>query len=256
MSTTSHVLPLPIPFLALRAVQLAMAVVVLGLTAYGLSFNFVVDALALSLFTAIATLIITIYNIVSFVAVKAAYNYWAVLGLDIFGLIFWLTSMGLMASWVSGFSDVYNYTCYYYCYRKRDILPRTIYAGDGYVAAMKGAAGVAGLEVALFIASLVITAIFLHKHRAAGGHCTPARASTVAPTTAPTVGAPMPVQYQENKQDIELGQQQPAPVYQQPIPQYPSPSPTPVQYTTPQQQQPQQPYPVYEVPTSQQQQQH
>jgi hypothetical protein len=51
MSTTSHVLPLPIPVLALRAVQLAMAVVVLGLTAYGLSFNFVVDALALSLFT-------------------------------------------------------------------------------------------------------------------------------------------------------------------------------------------------------------
>jgi len=242
-TTTSHVLPLPIPALALRAVQLAMAVVVLGLTAYGLSFNFVVDALALSLFTAIATIIITIYNIVSFVAVKAAYNYWAVLGLDIFGFVFWLTSMGLMASWVSGFSDVYDYsyTCYYYyCSRKRDILPRTIYAGNVYVGAMKGAAGVAGIEVALFIASLVLTSIYLHKHRAAGGHCTPLPAGT-APSNAPTGGAAVPVQYQEHKQDIELGQQQQA-VYQQPIPQYPSPAPTPVNYPP---QQPQQHYPVY-----------
>jgi hypothetical protein len=114
---------------------------------------------------------------------------------------------------------------------------------------------------ALFIASLVLTAIYLHRHRAAGGHCTPVRAGT-APTSAPAVGAPVPVQYQENKQDIELGQQQPqqqhvvqAPIYQQPTPQYPSPSPTPVNYPQPTHQQ-QQHYPVYEAPTTQQQPQH
>jgi hypothetical protein len=114
------------------------------------------------------------------------------------------------------------------------------------------------LSSALFIASLVLTSIYLHKHRAAGGHCTPARAGS-APNTAPAVGTAVPVQYSENKQDIELGQQQPqqhhapsAPVYQQPTPQYPSPSPTPVNYPQQQQQQ----YPVYEVPTTQQQLQH
>jgi hypothetical protein len=74
---------------------------------------------------------------------------WAVLGLDIFGVVFWITSMGLMASWVSGFHDIYyDYTCWY-CYKKRDLnlVPRTIYAGDIYVNSMKGAAGVAGIEL-------------------------------------------------------------------------------------------------------------
>jgi hypothetical protein len=90
MSTESHVPPLPAPVVTIRGVQLAAAVVALGLSAYGLSW-LIFDAVELMLFTvsifffplrhsltpkqAIATIVITIYNIVSFVALQQAYNY-------------------------------------------------------------------------------------------------------------------------------------------------------------------------------------
>lgn len=48
--TTNHVLPLPKAFVALRAVQLAVAVVVLGLSAYVVTF-IAFNAACLSLFT-------------------------------------------------------------------------------------------------------------------------------------------------------------------------------------------------------------
>lgn len=72
--STSHILPLPIPVVALRGLQLLVAIVILGLSAWGLSaISF--DAASLALFTAIITLIITSYNVVSFFALKDVYNY-------------------------------------------------------------------------------------------------------------------------------------------------------------------------------------
>lgn len=72
--STSHILPLPVPVVALRGLQLLVAIVILGLSAWGLSaISF--DAASLALFTAIITLIITAYNVVSFFALKDAYNY-------------------------------------------------------------------------------------------------------------------------------------------------------------------------------------
>jgi hypothetical protein len=48
--STSHILPLPTAFLALRAVQLAVAVTILGLSAYVVTF-IAFDGACLSLFT-------------------------------------------------------------------------------------------------------------------------------------------------------------------------------------------------------------
>ncbi|KAG9230331.1 hypothetical protein BJ875DRAFT_431868 [Amylocarpus encephaloides] len=224
----SHVLSIPIAFLALRGGQMVLAIVVLGLSAYGLS-SLSFDAVSMCLFTAIATLIITAYNIVSFVALKPAYNYWAVLGLDIFGIIFWITSMGLMASWVSGFNDLYytpSYSCYPFCYKKRDLVPRTIYADDSYLGAMKATAGLAGFELLLFIISLAITSVFIHKHRGAGGHCMPSSVGTTGPAGGPAGAHAEPKDIEMVAgQPVSQQQVQPPVAYAAPQQQYYAPAP-------------------------------
>ncbi|CAG8959421.1 hypothetical protein HYFRA_00001319 [Hymenoscyphus fraxineus] len=227
---SSHILPLPILVTIFRGIQLLIGIIILGLSAWGLS-GLSFDGASLSLFTAIITLIIGVYNIVSFYSVKAAYNYWASLALDILAIVFWITSMGLMASFVSSFSTYSGYSgCYYgYCY-KRDLHPRTIYATDSWLAAMKAVAGLAGLEVILFTTTLVFTGIFLHKHRAAGGHSMPSKASTTTTGNGGTgvTGATIPPQYQERK-DIEM--EAGAPPQQYPV--YTAPTPTaPAQQVT------------------------
>ncbi|CAG8971340.1 hypothetical protein HYALB_00005958 [Hymenoscyphus albidus] len=230
---SSHILPLPLLVTILRGLQLLIGIILLGLSAWGIS-GLSFDGASLSLFTAIITLIIGVYNIVSFYSVKAAYNYWASLALDILAIVFWITSMGLMASFVSSFSTYSGYSgCYYgFCY-KRDLHPRTIYATDTWIAAMKAVAGLAGLEVILFTTTLIFTSIFLHKHRAAGGHSMPSKANTTPSGNGGTgvTSATIPPQYQERK-DIEMEagslsqqgppQSQQSPVYTAPIPTAPA----------------------------------
>jgi hypothetical protein len=97
---------------------------------------------------ALATIIITVYIIVSTAAAPVAYNYWAILGLDIFAVVFWIIAFPLLASEVASFVVVtcayYDYgTCYYYkrSIEKRDVNPYT------YRNAMAAAAGLGGLEL-------------------------------------------------------------------------------------------------------------
>jgi len=195
MSTThSHILPLPKAVLGLKIAQLVIAVVVLGLAAYGVTFV-AFDGDSLMLFTALVTMIITVYYIVAVTALTSAYNYWAILGLDIFAIVFWIISMSLLAwevaafSWAvsdySGYSSCgYDAYGYYTCDKKRDINLTKRATTDVYTYrnALAAAAGLGGLEFILFIVTLVMTAIHLHRHRKAGGHCTPGALHT-APVT-------------------------------------------------------------------------
>lgn len=109
-------------------------------------------------------MIITVYYMVSVTALPAAYNYWAILGLDVFAIIFWIISMSLLAWEVAAFSWAYGYgygssssgsgdTCYTaygysYCYKKRDVLDKRattdVYT---YRNALAAAAGLGGLEL-------------------------------------------------------------------------------------------------------------
>lgn len=83
---------------------------------------------------AIATLITCVYIIVAEFGAPALYNYWAVLSLDIFLVIFWLISFGLLASEVAYLS---SYLGYY---------GATV--GDGiFVAILAAASGIGGLEL-------------------------------------------------------------------------------------------------------------
>jgi len=188
--SASHILPLPKAVFGLKIAQLVISVVILGLAAYGVTFV-AFDGDSLMLFTALATMIITVYYIVATTALPAAYNYWAILSLDIFAIVFWIISMSLLAWEVAAFSwafSVYDgstscgYDLYgYYSCSKRDlsgIQKRDTTDVYTYRNALAAASGLGGLEFILFLVTLIITAIGLHRHRKAGGHSTPGALST------------------------------------------------------------------------------
>jgi hypothetical protein len=181
MSTTTrhHIVPEPKFVLVFRFIQLVVAVIVLGLASYGLTF-LVFDGIGITLFSAIASIIITLYVIISTLALPIAYNYWAILGLDIFAIVFWLISFALLGSEIASFDAyVYDYTCdYLYCYEKRDLVgmelgKRATTSAYTYYNAMVTASVLGGLEFILFIVTLVTFGIFMHRHRASGAHCMP-----------------------------------------------------------------------------------
>lgn len=97
----------------------------------------------------IANLIVTIYYIVAWFGPKSIYNYWAVLSLDVFLLVFWLISFALLASdaallfaYINDYSEECDdYTGY--CYTVSDYNS----AYTTYAACMAGAAGIGGLEL-------------------------------------------------------------------------------------------------------------
>ncbi|OBT40519.1 hypothetical protein VE00_08992 [Pseudogymnoascus sp. WSF 3629] len=206
--STNHILPLPKAVFALKIVQLVIAIVVLGLAAYGVTF-IAFDGDSLMLFTTLATIIIAVYYIIATTALTSAYNYWAILGLDIFGIIFWLISFALLAWEVAVFGwGLYDYgysggsTCYDYpyCTKKRDVSSvigkRATMDVYTYRNALAAAAGLGGLEFILFIVTLVITSIYLHRHRKAGGHCMPGALHT-APVTQEQKGVELQGQQQQ-----------------------------------------------------------
>jgi hypothetical protein len=80
------------------------------------------------------------------------YNYWAVLGLDIFAIVFWITSFSLLASEVAAYNiSSCDYYYYGYCYKKRDLnfLPKRYATTDivTYRNSMAAASGLGGLEL-------------------------------------------------------------------------------------------------------------
>lgn len=173
--------------LAFRSLQLVTALAILGLAAYGITYlSF--DGIDLTLFTAISTMIITIYIIVAQTGAPIIYNYWAILGLDIFAIVFWIISFSLLASEVAGYSIVtYSSSdCIYssagVCYYKRSQALKNLEKRETtnvytYRNAMAAASGLGGLEFIFFVVTLVMTAIGLHRHRQAGRHCLPGRSA-------------------------------------------------------------------------------
>ncbi|ROW14160.1 hypothetical protein VPNG_04193 [Cytospora leucostoma] len=162
-----HVPTYPRGFIAIRIVQLVVALVILGLCAYSLTLlSF--SGNALSLFTAVATLIITVYYVVVEFGPVNGYNYWAVLALDIFAIIFWTASFALLASQIAPYMGGYTVCDYYEC----DTYALT---GDEltFGACLCAAAGLGGVETILFMVALAYHSVMMHRHRSAGLHCKP-----------------------------------------------------------------------------------
>ncbi|KAI1326921.1 hypothetical protein F5Y16DRAFT_216310 [Xylariaceae sp. FL0255] len=157
-----HHLAYPKGFIAARIVQLVLGIITLALSAYIVS-GIAYSGAALELFTALVTLIASIYILVSHYGPTNAYNYWAILGLDVFLVIFWLISWALQASvaaavfaYASEIDELYSDNVY-----------DDHYAGiaGGIVA---GDAALGAIIWITYIATLVIHSMALHRHRKAG----------------------------------------------------------------------------------------
>jgi hypothetical protein len=87
------------------------------------------------------------------------YNYWAILGLDIFAIVFWITSFSVLAARVATYkivtysSDECTFYYYGYCLKKRSLEERaTAAAAYTYRNSMAAASGLGGLELYVHIA--------------------------------------------------------------------------------------------------------
>jgi hypothetical protein len=121
-----HVVAMPrwSSFLGVARLIIALVILILVATAAGIWYSANYAAFGLTLFTvscvqtihqeitdelqASATLIIFGYYSVSLCKKPELYNAWAILGLEIFGVIFWLVSFALCADWTATFNhDIY-----------------------------------------------------------------------------------------------------------------------------------------------------
>ncbi|KAK3330178.1 hypothetical protein B0H66DRAFT_597724 [Apodospora peruviana] len=232
-----HIPLYPKGFVAVRILQLVFSVIILGLAAFGIwALAFSGDCFILAV--AIMTLMASIYHLVSWFGAISLYNYWAVMSLDILLVVMWLSSFALLASQIAAFfayagGTYYDY--YGYSYSHGLSSAETIVAS-----CLAAAAGLGGVEFVLHIVSLVIHSIALHRHRAAGLHCTPGAAPSGNPS-GPVYAVPGAPAGAEKVQVVYQQQTvaQPAPAYVT----------QPQQYAIPQQQQQQQQYYVQQTPS-------
>ncbi|KAF2467262.1 uncharacterized protein BDR25DRAFT_345026 [Lindgomyces ingoldianus] len=191
-----HVLPVPRFTLAIHAVQILLAIIILGLDAYGIRW-IQYNALIYSLVCTLCTIIVAIYMIASQVFVHQAYNKWAFLALNIWMVIFWIVDLGVVANlaalWSSPSCGYSYYTDTYYCtygkrdlslLEKRDTTTYTAYRGALVAGALFGA-----VQFVLWVASLIILVVYMNRHRA------DASAPAPPPTyVAPTNGQGVPME--------------------------------------------------------------
>ncbi|KAI0468501.1 hypothetical protein F4859DRAFT_205720 [Xylaria cf. heliscus] len=169
-----HIPIYPKAFITVRIIQLVLGIICLGLTAYAVAVVPIVGAI-LMLFTAIVTLISSIYILVAHYGPPTAYNYWAILGLDIFHVIFWLISFALLASQAALIID---YGSYYYGYY------------DGYTiygSIVAAASGLGAVNWVVYVVALVLHSIAFHRHRKAGLHAMPGKSNSAPAASAPAV---------------------------------------------------------------------
>ncbi|KDN61625.1 hypothetical protein CSUB01_01450 [Colletotrichum sublineola] len=169
-----HVPLYPKGFIALRIVQLILAIIVTGLCAYGI-YREPIEGNCLMIFVSLSTVAVTIWLIVAEFRSPKAYNYWAVLALEIFLLFFWLCSFAVLATQAAR-------TC--------SAPPCTTPAQASSPTRLKTPAAKELANVvasALFITSLVIHSVMLHRHRKAGLHCNPVNLLAVAPVASNAV---------------------------------------------------------------------
>ena len=102
-------------------------------------------------------MLILAYVLISSHAWASAYNKWVILGLEIFCVNSWLTVLGVISTLASA---IWSNLVYF-----MGDLPGFSYFYDAVVAA----AALAGLEVALFLITLIVFGVFLHRHRKPNG---------------------------------------------------------------------------------------
>jgi len=103
----SHIVQVPSWFLTARFVQIGLAVLILLLNAIGLGLLSVYTGPGYGVFTCIATILICGYYIISTKSKPDFYNYIAVLVLEIFMELWWLSTFSVLA-WVASVLAIFN----------------------------------------------------------------------------------------------------------------------------------------------------
>ncbi|KAK3496720.1 uncharacterized protein B0T23DRAFT_63133 [Neurospora hispaniola] len=103
-----HIPLYPKGFIAIRIIQLIIAILIAGLSAFGVHI-FAFDGDVLILAVAVMTLISSTYHLITRFSTPKAYNYWAVLAVDILVLVLWLASFALLASEIIWFFTLWTY---------------------------------------------------------------------------------------------------------------------------------------------------
>ncbi|KAI6082851.1 hypothetical protein F4821DRAFT_246132 [Hypoxylon rubiginosum] len=229
VSGKEHIPIYPKGFIAVRIIQLIVGIICLGLSAFGIAYiAFAGDAL--TLFTSIVTLITSIYCLVAHYGPPKAYNYWAILALDIFLVIFWLISFAILAAQVASAFAYYDEVRDYYGEYYDDYLDEYDTAVTVYGSCLAAAAGLGGVEFLLYIISLSIHGVMLHRHRKAGLKNMPI-GTTSNNVTGPAGGPAGGEKFQMQPQAAQVYPQQTVPTAGSYPPQqsyYPPQSPSPL----------------------------
>ncbi|KAL0935675.1 uncharacterized protein CTRU02_210267 [Colletotrichum truncatum] len=219
------VITTPAWIVAIRAFQFVLAIIILGLSGAIIHWVYM-DELGLSLAMSLFTWIIVLYALLTekIVNFRKAYQLYAVLALDLFMCILWLSTMGataarratfvvpVTASCSSDGSAVNSGRC--------TVFKRYIVMGKGALAMLAAIAGLSALQLILFIVTFVWTLVVFLKWRKTGAPAASAAASSgeiqleskqqlYSPSVDTTVNQQQ--QYQQNQQQY----QQPQPQHQQ-----------------------------------------
>lgn len=207
----NHVLPSAKINLPIRCFQLVTAVAILALASINLGW-WSFSGVDLILFSAVKSIIIAIYAITADSCAPAAYNYWAMLSLDIIAILFWIGSSTLLGINISN-GEGWTYYSYYKHKRGIDLLKREWYYSYDDENILIAAASLGGVEFLLFLTTLIITSVYLHRHREAGGHSEPSsNLQSTFPLLPQTSQGYQPVPVQQAQQQALY---QPAPVQHQ-----------------------------------------
>jgi hypothetical protein len=90
----------------------------------------------------ISTFITLAYILISEFFFQQAYNFWAVLALECFAILFWLVSFALLASEVNEIRCL-TFGCFDYAYYKRSLLG----TANTFYNTMAAVAGLGGLQL-------------------------------------------------------------------------------------------------------------
>lgn len=154
--------PQPLWLTIVRGIQLLLALVTLGLSAYGISIAGNYAGYGLNIFTTIVTLFYIGYIVASTVVVPTLFNIWTSLMFQAFLSIFWLATFGTLAALSVSYAVVDEYDDYdddddyYYTYRGNNYDDISDYFRTA-AATTKAATALAAVVWILFVATLIYT---------------------------------------------------------------------------------------------------
>jgi len=171
----THLTDLPRGFVTVRILQLLASIIILGLTIFGMVYSASVTVI-IGLITSVISAIILIWIIVATYCAPSAYNYWAVLAMEIFSFLLWIDGfIWLLAAAFDGSYDQDGYCDSDYddsTGSYDDVCYDTSPTAKAYGIAMILCASLGAALIILFLVSLVVISVFIARHRAAAGHST------------------------------------------------------------------------------------